>query len=243
MKKRGSHVGFMLSFIIFVTFMIFLYSMLEPLVRNQRTKEAVLESVKLKVIDEISGEVNTTTLEIDEEYHLTGKKCLKFTDVDEEIIDSEKLIIRDESEENLEYNVISADKHLYIKKGADDDNKFFKIYSSGEFSIDEIDLNPCDEVQKASYSLGLVKTENSIFESKIATFVSDYALNYATLKANMGIAETTEFSVRFLDADKAVIYETEQRGVSTSVYADDFLIQYFDEEMDLLIGFIEIRVW
>ena len=61
-NKRGSHVGFIISFILFITFVIFLLGLVNPSAKVQTEKKIVLENLKENVIKEISA--NLTIISI-----------------------------------------------------------------------------------------------------------------------------------------------------------------------------------
>lgn len=64
MNKKGSHVGMMLSFVIFITFIVFLYSILQPLLTMRQNKEFALESLKIELVNEIGAGTNYTRTSI-----------------------------------------------------------------------------------------------------------------------------------------------------------------------------------
>ncbi|MCK4647518.1 hypothetical protein KAT24_01145 [Candidatus Pacearchaeota archaeon] len=49
MDKKGSHVGMMLSFVIFVTFLVFLYSILQPVIKIRQDKKLILDSLIIEL--------------------------------------------------------------------------------------------------------------------------------------------------------------------------------------------------
>ncbi len=56
MNKKGSHVGMMLSFVIFVTFLVFLYSVLSPVVKTEQDKKLVLDSLILEMVEILNSD-------------------------------------------------------------------------------------------------------------------------------------------------------------------------------------------
>ena len=50
MEKKGSHVGIMLSFVIFVTFLVFLYSVIQPIIKTGQEKKISLDSLKIELV-------------------------------------------------------------------------------------------------------------------------------------------------------------------------------------------------
>ena len=64
-KRGASHLGFVLAFVIFVMFLIFMYSAVEPMLKTQSDKQALIESLKLsfvKNLDENGEDVTITTV-------------------------------------------------------------------------------------------------------------------------------------------------------------------------------------
>jgi len=56
-EKRGtSHLGFVLSFVIFLTFLLFMYAMIEPVLKIQPGKETLLNDVKNKIVGEFEAD-------------------------------------------------------------------------------------------------------------------------------------------------------------------------------------------
>ena len=52
-KKGGTHVGMMLSFVIFITFITFLYTIIQPSIQVQKSKQVTLDVLKENLIREI----------------------------------------------------------------------------------------------------------------------------------------------------------------------------------------------
>ncbi|GAI55565.1 unnamed protein product, partial [marine sediment metagenome] len=71
-NKNGSHVGIILSFVIFVTFTIFIYSILEPGLRSQREKQSLLEYLKGEISREITANLTTASLNINKSQQNQG---------------------------------------------------------------------------------------------------------------------------------------------------------------------------
>ena len=61
MNKRGSHVGVILSFAIFITFMVFLYFIIEPAIRIQGDKQNILDNLERELLEKFSANLTTYT--------------------------------------------------------------------------------------------------------------------------------------------------------------------------------------
>ena len=64
--KRGSHVGVVISFVIFVTFLAFLYSILQPTTIRERDRQYVLDYLSLNLIGNATGNMTTMLVNVDE---------------------------------------------------------------------------------------------------------------------------------------------------------------------------------
>ena len=53
--KKGSHVGMMLSFVIFVTFIVFLYSVLSPAIKIGQDKKLILDNLILELVEMLNS--------------------------------------------------------------------------------------------------------------------------------------------------------------------------------------------
>ena len=85
MKKRGSHVGVMLSFAIFLTFLIFLFVALEPAITSGQNKKSVLNYLKIelpKMFNSSLTEINEVADRYNHDYE-DLKTDLKISDRDE----------------------------------------------------------------------------------------------------------------------------------------------------------------
>ena len=53
--KKGSHVGMMLSFGIFVVFLVFLYSILQPTIKLERDKKLILSDLIVEFVERFNS--------------------------------------------------------------------------------------------------------------------------------------------------------------------------------------------
>ena len=55
-NKKASHVGIVISSLLFITFIIFMYILLDSQIGKEREKENALENVKIELLEKTSGE-------------------------------------------------------------------------------------------------------------------------------------------------------------------------------------------
>ena len=240
--KKGSHVGVALSFIVFVTFLIFLYSVLEPTIKTQGDKQSLLNYLERELIENFSMSLTTSTLSINA---VAPQNCIEIENLMLELGIDSRIIVKNESEDISQAYISEGDSDNLLIDRSDSENKFFKIYQSEEFEeLETSTINPCRKLKKEDkeYSLGLTRTDGYIFEKKVTKLIEKYEEDYESLKEELNIPLGSEFGFSFTYSD-GTITGTEEKDVSTSIYVAEIPMQYIDENSNLLSGFINIRVW
>lgn len=241
-EKKGSHVGLVLSFVVFVTFLIFLYTLIEPSIRIQRDKQSLLDYLERELTGNFSEEMTTVTIRINESEN-PNQECIEFDGLITEIGIGPQTIIKNELGSILSF-YISEGGDLEINRD-DEENLFFSIYYSEKFD----DANgestiPCKKLNKESkdYILGSTRTEEYIFGRIIEEMIERYGEDYELLKEELKIPPGNEFGFSFTYSDGGII-GTEEKEILTSVYAREVPIQYIDEEANIRSGFLNFRIW
>ncbi|KKL09843.1 hypothetical protein LCGC14_2561830, partial [marine sediment metagenome] len=63
-NRKGSHVGVVLSFMIFIAFLIFLYPLLiKPAIEANKSNQYLLDDLKTKLTEEVSAELTVSSVE------------------------------------------------------------------------------------------------------------------------------------------------------------------------------------
>ena len=118
-KKRGSHVGVILSFVIFITFLIFLFSALQPTLKIEKDKEATLEYITNSIVELSSDNMTIENVVVDN----TGNnyECV----IIDKLEDNKEIIVKF-NEEIILYYV----NQQIIVGGLEPKKYLFKIYYS-----------------------------------------------------------------------------------------------------------------
>ena len=240
MKKRGSHIGIVLSFIIFVIFLTFLYSTLEPLIKVKGDKEFMLEYLEVVLIEKLNTNLTTLTVTIDES---VSQDCVILDNLIEDVNGlNSKIIVKDYYK-----NIIPS----YISQGSSSDlivdrvssgDTFLKIYGSEEFgSLNEKSTLGC-ELLGTEYKIKLLKSSEYISKTKVEELKDGYLDEYESLKEELNVPEGSDFGFGFIYNDGTII-ETESKNVSRSVYVEEVPVRYLDGEANILSGYIKIKIW
>jgi hypothetical protein len=232
MNKRGGHVGMMLSFVIFITFLVFLYSITEPATRIERGKQDLLSYLKTELVKEFSSDMTSATINAS-----ASEKCIKISP----ITGTEGLGVIAQDLESKDQGILLSYILPDNKVRIDTNNaKLVKVYYSDEFEKVLGEDDDCGG--ENSYSLGLVRTEEHIFESKIQAVVNDFEANYSEIRDQLNIAPGDEFGFSFRNANDDTI-NTPEKNVTVNIYVEEVPIQYIDSEANIKPGFLSIRVW
>lgn len=248
-NKRGSHVGMIISFVVFVTFIVFLYTIIKPAITTGQDKKTIADYLTVKIIENVSANFTSTSIEIDSRVHL-NKNCIILRDIMTipELIQSPVPYIKVKNEEGdiLPYVYNNYLEHLDTNLKINRDNKddrFFRIYYSPEFpKLDSDSTLDCKSVEFDDYSISIIKTEKFPFENNLEYLIEHYDEDYEEIKEGLKVPPGTEFGFTFVKSDGTGTPKGEPPSTA-EVYATETPIQYIDDYANILSGFINIKVW
>ena len=238
-NKRGSHVGVILSFLIFVTFMAFLYTAIAPAIKIRGDKQSVLNSLKIEIVENVSEYLTSITTIINPE---VTENCLELRDFMDKTLVNSRLIVKNNSGNVFMTNFSRG--NLFLDRGGSKTD-FFKVYLSKEFrEIGEKIIKPCKILKegKEGYTIGSINVKKYLFETKIIELKNMYESNYTSLKRYFNISNINEFGFDFKYNNGTTI-GTKSEDTQTSVYIEEMPVQYVDKEANILQGVMKIRVW
>ena len=247
MKKRGTHVGVIISFAIFITFMLFLVIILEPAIRTQQNREIYLDHLKLALDQRFIGELNTLTLNVSIE---SGQDCISLKDIvdpiEEEGMDITHLIIKNELDEILNY----TDKNKDLQVGTGSSYRgFLKVYYSENFNTSycqteqECGLIGCSP--QNDYTIKVIKIYNETFEPKINEIIQWYMDNYDELKSDLKIPPGLEFEfgIEFENSEGYIVEASQSVPSNKNIYVQETPILYIDQWGNYKPGTLTLKVW
>lgn len=234
-QRKGSHVGVVISFVLFITFIVFMYTLLNYRIGFGENKKASLEQIKEAVKGEISENLTTVSIAVS----LANPSCVQLSDFFIKTQASDKLIVRNDPGSELVSSKSGND--LFIETQG---STFFRVSESAEFpAVSTGAINPCQPLQEGSgYILGLSRTENLIFESKLFRTLNNYTQNYSGLKKNLGISNEDEFGFMFTYNNSTQV-RTPEKNLTINIYAERIPVQYIKTDGIREVGFIDIIVW
>ena len=236
-QRKGSHVGVVLSFVIFITFIIFIYIIVQPTIKLD-DRQNFLEHIEGEIIERVSTDLTSISVTIDTPNPQT---CVELIDFFIITGISDRAIVKNDAG-----SVLQASKNgnsLFVSKNSND--FFLKIHESEEFAgASGNAISPCQSLNEggSGYNFGFVKTNKQIFETKIIKLINDYKNDYETLKGMLGVAPGNEFGFSFTYSNETII-KTEEKNISVSVYINEIPIQYISKNAAGEPGFLNIKAW
>lgn len=236
-NKKASHVGVILSFVIFITFLIFLFSIFGSPFKLSINKEPLIDYLETELINKYS--LNLTVLTISP---ITDKNCIQ---INYNLLDLNELkeldsIVKDKDGKIV--NSKTSNNKLTIKRGGEN---FFKIYyAKGTLDNSNYDSGVPGNCQKTLEvnEINSIRINKYFTKKKIDNFFDNYEKDYEHMKDELNLPPNAEFGLSFKYAD-GTIKETPPRDIITDIFSREIPIQYFDSSATIRSGFINIRVW
>jgi len=235
-NKKGSQVAIVLSIVIFIGFFIFLYLLLIPKVSVENNKNIVADLLNYKLTDEFSSPLTTVTLVLKEDYDSEGANCIGIGHV--QGVSGLNAFARDDTGS---LDSLSDSEKIEIElNGA---NEFFKIYYTEASFTPTSSPENCDDLEEGDeYELGLIKTTQEVFESKILEYISIYDVDYGDFKEKLNLSSEKEFYFNFTYDDGTSVSPTEKETYG-GLYVQRRNIEYINLEANKKIGVLEVWVW
>lgn len=234
MKKKGSHVGVVLSFVIFIVFVFFLYIIIRPNLTTD-DRQGSLDYLESKIKEQTSTVFSVVSINLDSP---GPPNCALLDSFFSSTGMGNNIIVKDDSGNIVDVGNSNGD--LIIDRISTDDS-FFKIYESDEFSDIGSDT-PCPQ---NSYSLSNVDSTIKVFETKVIEFIQDYDGDYDSLKEELEF-QLNEFSFEFTYGNGTTI-SPENVNLSipenVNIYSENIYIQYVNKNTDIETGIFNIKVW
>lgn len=241
-EKKGSHVGMMLSFVIFITFLIFLYQIIQPTLKVKENNDFLLNTIQIELLKEFKANLTTVTVQLPGSEGGSSCKIVDFTGV--------KGV-----EEGWGYKAFDKNRNSKDIGGTSSfkmDKEVLKVYFSE--AITRISSSCVESSPSGSLSskIANVKESKEVFLLKVEDFISpEYPEKLVDFKSNLKLSETgNDFAFDFIYTDNSGVPKTissinpEEIPKNIDVSTKEVSVTYVDEEkMDLKYAKLIIKVW
>lgn len=251
MNKKGSHVDVILSFIIFVSFVVFFYAMIQTNVIAKADKTALLNFMGGQLVKNLTG-TNLTAISIQVNPN-SPRSCLALTGfMGNAGIGFMSVVLKNLTGEN--FPVYKSGSDLYIDMTQNQNAKSFKVYYSPNFSIisDNVlgNCNPALQINPPNnppntYSINKKEdyTYNYIWESSIGSLIKSYNQDYISVKEWFNVSLADNFGFSFIYQNNTIVSSNETIPSTINVYSQSFPVAYISANSSLASGNLIVRIW
>jgi|TARA_Y100000310_G_scaffold331800_1_gene406060 hypothetical protein len=234
-KIKGSHVGIVISFVIFIGFITFLYPIITgPISNIFQDDEQVSKRLEENLLKNVSEEITIFSVKITSP---ENELCISFENLKSDTGIGSKIIAKNSAQVNQEVYISGG--NLEIDRDSNNDELFKIIYSEEFDAVDSFEGN-CKVLSETGYRIGLLKKENYTSERKIIDLLEDYETDYENLRETL-LGRNLEFDFTFTYANKTKVGQVKE--VSTNVYSKESSFEYISNQGEILLGTLNLRVW
>ncbi len=237
--KRGSHVEMMISFSIFILFIMTIFIIIAPSLKGKSDKTAVINSLSQKLIENSSSNITATLVKVEAGYTPPlGESCITISGGG--WASGESVVAREITGERTASSF--SYPHISI---AWTGNRFFKIFSSNEsFEAVTLDSSTCSSpLEGSNFNVKSIKTERYVFESGIKNLKTSYDSSYEDLKAYLNFPPEQDFGFVFINSNGVISVNADKNTTSKEVYSVEKPIIYVDNESVISSGILRLKVW
>ena len=227
-KKGLSHIEVILSFVIFLGFLIFILAIFNPF-RLSSDNAGEIYLAEKEIVAYSSLEVKFLSLVL----NYIPNKCFYFN------YSLDEVIAKDEFYNFTPAYSIQQNNEIYINGT----NRFYYILSSDEF--EERDFSgQCTGLEKTNYTLGLFTKYNMTSYAKMTELANRHNSDYLSLKSELKIPASDDFAFSISDSLNNLLLNISKKPPSNAkVVARDVPIQLVYKNGTIIYAKLNIKVW
>lgn len=234
-KKSQGHIELILSFIIFVGFVVALLFILNP-VGQKKINYNNLNEIQEKVLNNLSINYDYISLILEEAVPLENS-CFS---VDNRINKDSNFVILDEKGNNVQAKMLPNDK-IYLKNNG---GRYYKFYFSDEFLKSELNAITCLSLEEDKYTFGVLINEKIVFYDRLTAFNKSYIEDYSNFKKSLKIEDDFDFVI--YDINKVEIFNESlsmNKVKATTVLSNEIALKTFDKNAMSKDIILRLRSW
>ncbi|MEK6906666.1 MAG: hypothetical protein AABW81_03525 [Nanoarchaeota archaeon] len=235
MNKRGTHLEIVISFVLFITFLMFLLIITSPLIKKEGKEDVFSNKIVIeKIMEKISANFIVVSIS-NESYADSGNaNCVKINNTRIGTNNLLYSIVKDK-----DGNIINSSKSgEYLMIEWNSNKTFYKLYYSEEYlKSTQTTNNNCTLAKE-----GLIRSKKYVSERRVREAVSNYEANYNRFKNDLSIPSNIEFSFSFMYSNGTSL-STKESDVSGGIYVKESKIEYIDDSADINFGSLKVKTW
>ena len=234
-NKRGlSHIEVILSFVIFIGFLIFILAIFNPF-SIPSDNSGKISLVEKEILAYSSLEVKFLSLILN--YTPAGCFRFKYENLD-------NITVKNESYDfiNASTDSTGSGKHVIINGAG---TKFYYLLSSQDFEERSFSYTPlCRQLDRDNYAFGLFSKHNMTSYTKMLQLAGRHNSDYFALKNDLKISASDDFSFSVLDSLNKLLLNVSKKAPSNiKVVANEVPISLVYKNGTIISAKLNIRVW
>jgi hypothetical protein len=223
-NKKGSHVGLVLSFVLFIAFVVFVYQILTPFVKGFDEDISSIDSIKKNIVEEVSEEVYSVRIYDD------SNPCVRFSTPDSL---SGQIVSVDSNGVEIESNITGGQTFVEGSQGL-----VYLHYGNNFTKSETLTTGSCVLVTPSS-----VTVEERILEKKIIDLINKTENNYTLAKEELNVLYDQEFEFLFDYMNGTVLGSVSTANLKTNIYSREFIVGYLTIKGEEKTGKLIIKTW
>lgn len=246
MNKRGSHVGVIISFLIFIGMIVFLYAILAPTISVRQNNQAELNSLKFGLESNFSG--NVTAISIYANDQSSGCIILSGFTTATGLALPLHLLVTDSSGSPEISNVLASDSSSVYVTRKSASSTLLNAYDSPYFN-QTLSGTPgsCTTLSEGTgtgeYRIGQVTQESYALESSILNLIKIYDSDYSSVKSKFEVQNGIDFGFSFDYPNGTIVGTTDSVPESSGIYSESFPLTYISLNGSVGSGKLNVRIW
>jgi hypothetical protein len=243
-NKRGSHIGIMISFMIFITFIVFFLSVVTTKIEKNKNKETTLDYIEMKILRNTSYPLTTAIVNITQQ--AGDNSCVELKDLFIYLNSTSYGGVVKDYNNNLQNSYVDDEeiqKNLKINR-SDSGETFFELFLSPafeKFTLND-DLTCTLKINPEGYKFLSIRKDNIYaFESEFERLNESYSIDYEKLKTELFVPEGNEFIFEF-EKSNGEIVKPNKNLTTKNVYSDEVPLQYIDKNGNIQSGFLRVKI-
>ncbi|MEK6890515.1 MAG: hypothetical protein AABX03_00075, partial [Nanoarchaeota archaeon] len=243
--KGMNHVEFIVSFVIFVSFVLVLFVIFNPF--KKPTNTGLADSVFLNLEENISTILSSVSINVNtSSIIIPTPPCLEINYLaDMDCGNGKNLVVKNISgnitPSSLDNPIAPTNFQFSYVPG----NTFYTFYCSDELKQSQNNLNGCQRLneQNGDYQLGIIRDRKLWSEKRISAFKQQYNSNYDGVKKEI-ISQGNDFGFIITDINNNVeINATSKRPSRGNIFAKTLPIDIVDENATIKKRVIIVMSW
>lgn len=232
-KKSQMHIEMIMSFVLFVGFIIAILLFINP-VKEQKVSMLALDNAQNQILKNVSSSYSYIPLILDSS---VSESCFS---VDNPLPALTSNLFVQNQNNNIIKSKLDSGK-IYLEKI--DDSKLYKFYFSNIFNVYSSIASDCLALDESAYSFGALSVESVVLYENLLKLNESYNSDYGSLKKELKISNNFDFTIYDFNRTVLMKGDSKNKVFSSNVLAREFVLNSADKDNNKKEAILNLRVW